>query len=587
MDGRTPDLTVLLVLTLLSFPRTSSVCANKLIYYQETSLIVNTSSSLSRTMSELLSTAATDIVPPPRRSSTYTETLQSLQAQVETKLSSSTSPPATSSAYSDFIVEGFTTMGSALPPYFCSNRVLPSLNSKFQEAFSLMHANGHIPSEEPNPPLTHQSDCQSMPLSTTHGFKEIVRRSSNRYEMTFGLEEEEGNSEVPSLRSEILGNLNPNLFDLLDLIFDTPPSSSHGSDACTYDLQSLSAVYSLPGAANQQWHVDGGHMNKKNHMPPHILNVFVPLLELSMELGPTEVKPCSHVYTRDLFRFILGAKASEEGLRQPVTPLVASSSDKPQLGSALIFDYRTLHRGLGNSTPSTTRPVLVLTFKLKWFKDMLNFPLFRSLRDESPVVRVGDGSELPPLPFVECDVLFVEFKGLRQLVELEDCSSGAGLELVDWLSMLSGGSENLTTTSSIIDRLPPKFLQCLSSKNIFRIVAIIRNDDQKSTPIFSENKGITMKRHKIEALVGVDGKVQKVAAKTDKYGCKVGGKPSDIIVFTMKVGGGGGNTSCYLEVGKMYTKIRAGDADDEFVVMVDERSNSANDLKLEKLNVWV
>ena len=41
-------------------------------------------------------------------------------------------------------------------------------------------------------------------------------------------------------------------------------------------------------------------------------------------------------------------------------------------GSALIFDYRVLHRGKRNIS-SESRPVLVFTFAKPFYKDVLNF----------------------------------------------------------------------------------------------------------------------------------------------------------------------------------------------------------------------
>lgn len=54
-------------------------------------------------------------------------------------------------------------------------------------------------------------------------------------------------------------------------------------------------------------------------------------------------------------------------LRPPESPLVPA-------GSALVFDYRTLHRGRANTTKDENRPVLVLTFAKSWFRDLYNFP---------------------------------------------------------------------------------------------------------------------------------------------------------------------------------------------------------------------
>ena len=127
-------------------------------------------------------------------------------------------------------------------------------------------------------------------------------------------------------------------------------------------------------------------------------------------MGPTELRPGSHVYTRDLTRLMLLAKVKKR-LREPVVPELKG-------GDALMFDYRVLHRGRANlsdrvglnvsdcddgehdvqvdqeeevsqddgggdsGTNTSTRnkchgrdrPVLVLTFARRWFVDVCNFP---------------------------------------------------------------------------------------------------------------------------------------------------------------------------------------------------------------------
>ena len=139
-------------------------------------------------------------------------------------------------------------------------------------------------------------------------------------------------------------------------------------------------------------------------------------------MGPTEFRPGSHVYTRDLTRMMLLAKIKKR-LRKTVVPEL-------KCGEALLFDYRILHRGRANlsdgkeviqdedddsrgsgvdndeededddrgnqegrhhltvgedNTTTTTigtkpchhgrdRPVLVMTFARRWYVDVCNFP---------------------------------------------------------------------------------------------------------------------------------------------------------------------------------------------------------------------
>ena len=55
-------------------------------------------------------------------------------------------------------------------------------------------------------------------------------------------------------------------------------------------LLGRSVVMALPGAEEQQWHVDGAHVDVMAHRPCHVLNVFFPLVDITRENGPTEVR---------------------------------------------------------------------------------------------------------------------------------------------------------------------------------------------------------------------------------------------------------------------------------------------------------
>ena len=52
-----------------------------------------------------------------------------------------------------------------------------------------------------------------------------------------------------------------------------------------------SVVVNMPGGSAQAWHVDGAHVSTTKHLPCHVLNVFVPLIDMTLELGPTEFRP--------------------------------------------------------------------------------------------------------------------------------------------------------------------------------------------------------------------------------------------------------------------------------------------------------
>ena len=98
------------------------------------------------------------------------------------------------------------------------------------------------------------------------------------------------------------------------------------------------------------WHRDGPHLYGM-HLPPHALNVMVPLCECGEELGPTEFSPGTHVH---------GAADDFER-----TVHFCEGGATMAAGSATLFDYRLLHRGKANHTRQQ-RPLLYLTYGKPW-----------------------------------------------------------------------------------------------------------------------------------------------------------------------------------------------------------------------------
>ena len=170
-----------------------------------------------------------------------------------------------------------------------------------------------------------------------------------------------------------------------------------------YYICNLSLLVATPGCPTQSWHADGGHTSLTKHEPCHVFNVFIPLVDVPLSMGPTELRPGTHYHTRNLTSMMLLAKARKT-LRSPVTPEL-------QMGDALLFDYRILHRGRAKMSDAVTqdsttdddsmddtnndakesnategegsvgkdgcgrhRPVLVITFARRWFVDVCNFP---------------------------------------------------------------------------------------------------------------------------------------------------------------------------------------------------------------------
>lgn len=60
-------------------------------------------------------------------------------------------------------------------------------------------------------------------------------------------------------------------------------------------------IFSFPGSTDQPWHMDGEALfpeQLRTDLPPYACNVFIPLEDVTDELGPTEFIPGTHTYDR-------------------------------------------------------------------------------------------------------------------------------------------------------------------------------------------------------------------------------------------------------------------------------------------------
>ena len=136
-------------------------------------------------------------------------------------------------------------------------------------------------------------------------------------------------------------------------------------------------ILSFPKSADQPWHQDGTALFDENdgfstdmHLPPYALNVFVPLEDITEEIGPTEFHIGSHF--GDVAKNIIQPSSSDQTNVQcnkeetAVGPLL-------KRGDVLVYDYRVCHRGTSNLSLNKTRPMLYLMYARPWFHEHLNF----------------------------------------------------------------------------------------------------------------------------------------------------------------------------------------------------------------------
>ena len=113
--------------------------------------------------------------------------------------------------------------------------------------------------------------------------------------------------------------------------------SEMGLNANQLMLTEVQIVDSLSGSSIQIWHADNAYKG---------VTFVIPLVDLTLENGPTELLSGSHTLFKNIFNGI-----------NVVKPLLSA-------GDCLVFDARLLHRG-GENSSDTSRPILVIRFDSK------------------------------------------------------------------------------------------------------------------------------------------------------------------------------------------------------------------------------
>ena len=168
------------------------------------------------------------------------------------------------------------------------------------------------------------------------GFAELCAREGGRYDMRHKMLQHPFNS------AELV--YNPSWYPVVAKALGEP---------LTLLYSGVMFARALQDAEPQGWHADGEQLCPDVGLPPHCLNVFVPLVELTPENGSTEFCPGTH---------IAGAEDLED---KPTFGMYTPA------GSAIIFDYRIQHRGAANRCVKD-RPMLYLVYAKPWFRDHAN-----------------------------------------------------------------------------------------------------------------------------------------------------------------------------------------------------------------------
>lgn len=154
-------------------------------------------------------------------------------------------------------------------------------------------------------------------------------------------------------------------------LFASPPLLAVARGALGADtiINSLAVVIALPGAGDQRVHVDHGNLFPQdevasNAAPAYALTAIIPLLDLDVSTGSTEV------WARGLH-----SAAPDRWL----TKLAGSTVLELRIGDAALIDYRVCHAGTANPG-LVPRPILYIVYSRPWFRDADNFSEMPPLR---------------------------------------------------------------------------------------------------------------------------------------------------------------------------------------------------------------
>lgn len=169
-------------------------------------------------------------------------------------------------------------------------------------------------------------------------------------------------------------------------------------------------IFSFPGSQSQPWHQDGEPLFPEEDMldvPSYAFNVFIPLDDVTDELGPTEFLPGTLLSERaeevneELMQWaMIESKWSAAGDHKASMRMVLGTEEDEWMsrnkvvapllrrGDAMMYDYRTCHRGTENLSQSKTRTMLYLMYARPWLKEHLNFGTEKLFGDKNSSVSI-------------------------------------------------------------------------------------------------------------------------------------------------------------------------------------------------------
>jgi len=254
--------------------------------------------------------------------------------------------PSFHRARQTFLVSGVCSIPNALPKRFAQNCFEVATNDR-----QLLHTERQQRMQEIPSCGIESSKSHHLSVALARcDFAECVERDGARFDVRLDMQR----FLVPAIV------YNPIVFPLVQ---DLLGGSQDGINLLYAGIMWADPQQDVRNAVHQKWHGDGGHCFDGVDLPPHAINVFYNLIDVSHKHGPTQFVPGTHKMN----------KFNDAALNK------INFSISGEKGSVCLFDYRIKHRGGANISANEARPVLYLCYARNWFRDSRNLRSARSI----------------------------------------------------------------------------------------------------------------------------------------------------------------------------------------------------------------
>lgn len=224
------------------------------------------------------------------------------------------------------------------------------------------------------------------PIEQGYSFNEICHRDRNRWDLR-----------VPSQPfDELCSAALARVEEIICKLHTLPVNPGEGQQSwprwltpCKPKALMYGSIISRPGALAQRFHRDSTmeHISISSVLPSHrLFQVFIPLVDIEKDASGTQFWPGSHLADTGVRRQ-REAVLRSGGVQEDNEVMATVEAPSCPAGGIILFDFRTMHRGLAN-LGDTARPYAYVVCGTGWAKDTENFPadkldlIIRVLPDE-------------------------------------------------------------------------------------------------------------------------------------------------------------------------------------------------------------